>query len=362
MSRRTFRTALIVVAATLAVAGGVAAWFVHEALKYPDIHHHGKGVEVEVEIKRGMSFPQIASELATRGVVAKPSWFRLYAMYRGVTAQVRAGKYVLRDDLTPQQVLDQLLEGVKEVTVKVTIPEGLHMLEIFQIIEKAGVAKAVDLEATARDPEFLASHGIAGDNPDGYLYPDSYNFVVPTRPAQVIERLINRHREVWNEVIAQSPKALKKLKERLKWSDRDVLILASIVEKEAVAKSEQPVIAEVFINRITSSSFKPHNLDTDPTIRYGCMVPRQKSAACAAWDPSDRLHRAQLDDKDNPYNTYQHEGLPPGPISNPGRGAIAAAINPDDNEYFFFVSRNDGTHVFARTRAEHERNVDQFQR
>ena len=109
-------------------------------------------------------------------------------------------------------------------------------------------------------------------------------------------------------------------------------------------------------------SFSPHRLETDPTIRYGCMVPLVKSAACRGWDRTDRLHRAQLDDVDNPYNTYQHEGLPPGPICNPGRASMEAAIDPDGSDYLYFVARDKRNSVFAKTLAEHQRNVDKYMR
>jgi UPF0755 protein len=185
---------------------------------------------------------------------------------------------------------------------------------------------------------------------------------VPTPPRQVLETMIAQHRVVWDRLRREHQRSLDKLKKKLGWSDRDVLIMASIVEKEAVVDAERSRIAQVFINRLVSSSFKPHRLDTDPTIRYGCTVPQVKSDPCKQWDPSKRLRRAQLDDKDNVYNTYQHEGLPPGPIANPGARSIAATFDPDGSRYFYFVSRNDGTHVFSRTRAEHERAVDKFQR
>ena len=175
--------------------------------------------------------------------------------------------------------------------------------------------------------------------------------------------MITQHREVWKRVVSRNKEGLAALKAKpLEWSDRDILIMASIVEKEAVAPSERPRIAQVFINRLTKPGFKPRRLDTDPTIRYGCTVPLNKSKPCKDWDITSRLRTKQLRDKDNPYNTYRHEGLPPGPICNPGEAALEATVNADGSEYFFFVSRNDGTHVFSRTRAEHERAVNQYQR
>jgi len=362
MSKRSFRIALAIVVGSLAIVALVGLILLRQALSYPDAKRVGKGTEIEVEIAAGMSFPRIAERLHESGVVDKPMWFRLYAMHRGVTTKVRTGEYVLRDDMSPKEVLDTLLEGVKDVTVAVTIPEGLHFLEVFDIIDKSGVASRAELEALGRNREFLDSLGIEGETVEGYLFPDTYRFRAPSDPKLVIGTMVRQHRVVWDEVRRARLAPLTRLQKKLGWTERDFLVLASIVEKEAVAPSERPTIAQVFINRLTDPSFNPKKLDTDPTIRYGCTIPLKKSAGCQKWDPTQRLRRAQLDDKDNPYNTYQHEGLPPGPICNPGKAAMAAAMDPDGSHYFYFVSRNDGTHIFSRTRAQHERAVDQFQR
>ena len=362
MSKRSFQIALVVVLATLAVAGGAVTYLAQQALDYPDRRHAGTGAEVPVAVERGMSFPRIARLLREHGIIERPRWFRLYAMHRGVTTKVRSGNYVLRDDMTPREVLEQLLEGVEEVTISVTVPEGLHMLEVFDIVEEAGVAQASEMEAFARDRDFLDKHGIDGNTVEGYLFPETYRFPVPTPPQVVLETMIKQHRVVWHRIRREHDKSIERLRKKLGWTDRDILIMASIVEKEAVVAEERSRIAQVFINRLLFPSFQPHRLDTDPTIRYGCTVPLDKSAACRKWDPSQRLRRAQLDDRDNLYNTYQHEGLPPGPICNPGQAALAATVTPDRSKYLYFVSRNDGTHVFSRTRQEHERAVDAYQR
>lgn len=374
MSRRSFRTALAIVLGSLVLIAGLAGWFIHRALSYPDERHAGSGREIEVEIKSGMSFPTVAATLAERGVIDKPTWFRLYAMWEGKTTSVKPGKYLITDDKSPAQVLEILTKGVKEQTVRVTLPEGKTMLEFFALLDAAKVASATELEALARDKELLGRYAITGDSVEGYLFPDTYQFRVGEKPQAVIERLINRHREVWNELVTKHPRDTAKLKDKLGWSDRDILTMASIVEKEAIEASERPRIAQVFINRLSSPSFKPKKLQTDPTIRYGCTVPVQRSAACVAWhEPClkagkpmgcDRLRRAQLDDRDNPYNTYAHEGLPPGPIANPGRASIEATLSPDGSDYFFFVATEKGSrkHAFARTAAEHERNVRKYVR
>ena len=372
MSKRSFRTALVVVLATVVIAIAVIAWLVHSALQYPTIKHVGTGREVVIDIRPGnffghdatvghdATFTDVTNLLAANGVISKPAWFRLYAMYRGDTTKVKSGKFLLRDNMTPKDVLDALIAGVKDINVSVTLPEGQNMLEYFDAIAAAKVCTAADLLALARNPQFLAAHGIVGDSVEGYLFPDTYDFRVDEKPEKVLERMINRHQRVWNDLVRSHPNSLAKVKTRLSWSDRDVLILASIVEKEAVDPAERPRIAQVFVNRMTDPDFHPRRLETDPTIRYGCMVPLVKSAACQAWDKHDRLHRAQLDDKDNPYNTYQHDGLPPGPISNPGKSAMAAAMDPDGSNFFFFVAKDASHHHFSRSLSEHKEAVDKY--
>jgi UPF0755 protein len=345
---------------SLLIVALVVVWLITRALAYPGAAHAGVGKDVDVEVKSGMSFPAIASMLADKGVIEKPTWFRIYAMWEGDTTNVKTGKYVLKDNLPPSQVLAILIAGIKEVTTKVTLPEGKHMLEFFELLEAGKVAKAAELEALARDKEFLGRHGITGDTVEGYLFPDTYQFRVNEKPQVVLQRLITRHQEVWNELVAKHPKDAAKVKDKLGWTDRELLTLASIVEKEAVDPAERPRIAQVFINRLTSPTFTPKRLETDPTIRYGCMVPVQKSPACQQWNKADRLHRAQLDDKANPYNTYQHDGLPPGPIANPGKGSMEAVLAPDGSEYYFFVAKDARNHAFAKTFEDHKRNVDKY--
>jgi peptidoglycan lytic transglycosylase G len=362
MSKRSFRIALSVVVGTLVLLIAIGVWIVHRALSYSGETHDGSGAEVDVEIKSGMSFPEVASMLSDKGVIEKPTWFRMYAMWEGDTTNIKTGKYQIKDNLTPQQVLKILVAGVKEKTVKVTLPEGKNMLEFFEILETSKVAKAAELEALARDKDFITRHGIAGDSVEGYLFPDTYDFRLNEKPARVLDRLITRHQEIWHGLATKHARELARLKDKLGWSDRDVLTMASIVEKEAADPAERPRIAQVFINRLQSTSFKPKRLETDPTIRYGCMVPVQKSIPCQQWDKRDRLHRAQLDDKDNPYNTYQHDGLPPGPIANPGKGSIEATLSPDGSEFFFFVAKDQRNHVFARTLDEHKKNVEKYQK
>lgn len=372
-SLRSFAIALVIVGSTLGIATGIGVCVVKRALDYPNRPHKGQGIEVVIEVKPGMTFPEIASMLADKNIIDKPSYFRLYATHRGVSRRIRPGKYKVRDDWTPKQVLDKLLTGVKRRLVRVTIPEGRHMLEVFELFKKARVVASTDeLVRLARDPEFLRSQGITASSVEGYLFPETYRFATPTPAKKILHTLIRQFRLEWARIKRRHAASLRKLNKKLEWTDHQVLIMASIVEKEAILAHERRTIAQVFINRLTDPKFKPQRLETDPTIRYGCMVPEKKSAACRDWlaikDPKTgrpllgRLRRAQLRDDDNSYNTYRHEGLPPGPIANPGRHALEATVTPDGSKHIYFVARGDCTHRhwFSRTRRQHERRVKQF--
>ena len=362
MSKRSFRTALLLVSATLVGLLVVGLVVRSRVMQYPNGSMGGSGEVIEVNIERGMVFPSIANHLKERGLIDNARYFRLYGMARGVTTKVRSGLYTLNDSMTHKELLDALIEGVKELNASITIKEGLHMLEIFDAFEEKGIAKRSELEALARDADFLKARGIDAKTIDGYLFPETYQFKTPTPPQKVLDTLLDQHRKIWAKIVTTYASAYAKQKALLGWSDYQFLTMASIVEKEAVVDEERPRIAQVFINRLISDKFVPHRLDTDPTIRYGCMVATPNSKGCKGWDPSQRLRRAQLDDAENTYNTYQHEGLPPGPICNPGEKSMIATINPDGSGYFFFVARNDGTHVFSKTRGQHEKAVDEFQR
>ena len=362
MSRKAFRTALAVVVGTFVLLAGMGLWAWHEVASYPARKHGGSGQEVAVEIQRGMKFPDVVAVLQKQGLIDRPTWFRFYAMHRGLANKVRAGKYLLKDDMTPAEILDTLVKGVEEVEVSVTIPEGRHMVEVFQLIEQAGIAGAAELEALARDKAWLAEQGIAGETAEGYLFPETYRFKKPTPAKAVLEALVKQHRITYEALKKEHAKSLARLQKQLNWGDREVVVMASIVEKETGDPKERRRVASVFFNRLLKPSFTTHKLETDPTIRYGCTIPAAKSKGCQGWNPADRLHRKQLDDTENPYNTYQHAGLPPGPISNPGRASLAATMDPEETEFLYFVAKDERTHVFSKTYEEHTKWVNKYQK
>lgn len=361
-SRRLQRWALVVVVVSL----GLAAWSLRRAytrmMAYPERPGSGGAEIIEVEIPRGASFPQVLALLVEHGVIAEDEagYFKVYVLHEGAARKTTAGPHRFRGDMTPAQILEELARKQKSEELMATVPEGKNILEVAQILAQAGLGDAAALEAAMRDPKLLEELEIPGPTVEGYLFPDTYKFRAKATPREVITRMVKRHRQVFAELRRRHRAEANALEEQLGWSDHEIVIMASIVEKETAAKHERPLIAGVFLNRLRFPTFSPKLLQTDPTIVYGCVVPTEKSKACQAFE--GRIRTIHLRDRDNPYSTYAHEGLPPGPIANPGREALEAVLAPEKSRFLYFVSRNDGTHQFSKTVAEHDRAVDLYQR
>jgi len=357
------RRALLVFLITTAVGGGVLLAVVGKVLRYPDTATGTARGTVEVEIPKGAAARQVSELLAAVGLLENPSYFRLYAGQRGVASRFKAGHYRIEAPVTPRKLVELMIRGAADELVVVTVPEGKNVLEVLDILDAAGVAPRAELLAQASDPAFARSLDLPGTL-EGYLFPDTYR-LRPHMPApRALVALVRRHRQVFEELRAANPTGMAMLKNKLGFDDARIVTLASIVEKETGQPAERPRIAQVFINRLLKPNYRPKLLQTDPTIIYGCTVAPvflgKASPACAQWD--GRIRRIQLDDQANLYNTYTHEGLPPGPIANPGRAALAAVMRPDGSPYLYFVSKNDGTHQFSSTLAEHEAAVVKYQR
>jgi len=358
--RRAFQVFLVT-----AVLGLLCvAWLVHGVLSYPDRATGSARGTVEVEIPRGSGAQKVSELLSEAGLIERPGFFRLYAGQRGAASRFRPGHYKLEAPISPRQLVDLIVKGVADELVAVTLPEGKNMIEIAEILDAAGVATKAELLAQATDPLFVKSLDLPGRSLEGYLFPDTYKLRPHSQANRVLVALVRHHRQVFDELRAANPTGANYLRTKLKFDDANIVALASIVEKETGQPEERPRIAQVFINRLIKSSFRPKLLQTDPTIVYGCTVAPSflgaTSPACEKWD--GRIHRIHLDDTANPYNTYTHEGLPPGPIANPGRAALAAVFRPDGSNYLYFVAKNDGTHQFSATIADHEAAVVKYQR
>ncbi len=360
MSVAEQKQAAKIVTLTVLVLGAVAAGVAWQALRYPTSHPGGPAREAKVTIDKGMTLGEIAKRLANEGLIDHPSWFRFYANERGLAQKIRAGQYTLSSAMSPKDLLERLVEGVPVEEVAVTIPEGKNMLQVAELLEAAGVTSQDEAVKLMRDAAFARSLGLPNASLEGYLYPDTYRFRAASPAAKVLTAMVKHGQEVLASLEKQHADGVAMLKRLYNFGDREIVLMASLVEKETAQPAERPRIAGVFLNRLRLPTFVPHRLETDPTIIYGCTVPAKRSAACKKFE--GRIRKAHLTDVDNPYNTYTHEGLPPGPISNPGRAALEAVLAPDQTPYLYFVSKNDGTHYFSKTRAEHEAAVNKYQR
>lgn len=316
--------ALVVVLGTLAGA----AWFGWRAydqlVRYPQRAGSGDATVVALEVPRGASFPQVLAQLVEAGVVPADEalYFKLFVLHRGAASKVTAGEHSFRGDMTPEEILAELVRAQRADELRVTIPEGRNILEVADILAGAGFAAGFgrdEVLAAMRDKALLAELKIDGPSVEGYLFPDTYKFPTRATPAQVLRRMVEQHRKVYAGVARAHREATEELEKTLGWGDREIVIMASLVEKETAAKHERPLIAGVFLNRLRFMTFQPKRLETDPTIIYGCTALVEKSPACQQF--TDRIRRIHLRDTENPYNTYTHEGLPPGPITNPGKAA-----------------------------------------
>lgn len=325
---------VLAVLATLGAAALIGAGLaVREALQPAD----PGASEVVFRVERGDSVARVAGRLESEGLVRDGRAVRGLARWYGLESSLQVGEFAVSAAMTPRDILDKLVSG-QVVTYEVVIPEGFNQVMIAERLAEAGLVDGDAFLALARDPATPAALGVQGGSLEGYLFPETYRLPKDLSPLAVAGVLVGQFLVVWEEI---EPSA-----SRQGMSMQEVVTLASIVEKETGAPEERPLIAGVFLNRMK----KGMRLETDPTVIYG--IP----------DFDGNLRRRHLEDAGNPYNTYQIKGLPPGPIASPGREALRAVIEPADTAYLFFVSRNDGTHVFSKTYREHVNAVNRYQR
>lgn len=361
-SRWSQYIALFVVVVTLAAVGWLGVRAYDQLMNYPTRAGRGDATPITIEVPRGASFPQVLTQLTEAGVVPEDEalYFKLFVLHRGAASKVTAGAHTFRGDMTAEEILAELVRAQKAEEVRVTLPEGRNILEAADILSAAGFGAPSDILAVMRDPALLKDLGIDGPSVEGYLFPDTYKFPTKATVEQVLRRMVEQHRKVYAGLARSHREATEDLQRTLGWGDREIVIMASLVEKETAAKHERPLIAGLFLNRLRFQSFQPKRLETDPTIIYGCTALVEKSAACKQFE--GRIRRIHLRDPDNAYNTYTHEGLPPGPITNPGKAALEAVLAPKKSRFLYFVSRNDRTHQFSKTIAEHEAAVEKYMR
>jgi UPF0755 protein len=341
--------------AWLAVLGAVAAGgvYLYVVEWWAELPNRGRGDEVVVDVPLGTGPRSLARILAAQGVVSDSTLFELYTRIRRATPRIRAGRYLVRDDLSPTQVLARVARVGAGGALRVTIPEGKNLFQIGEILEAEGITTADAFVRAAREPALLGNLRIQGDSAEGVLFPDTYDLVPGTSPSEVVRRLHVNFQRKAAPLFALHSARITELA-GIGVDVRGVVTLASLVEAEARLPVERPRVAAVFLNRLARDDFQPRYLNTDPAVVYGCRV--SPTRACNA----DAITKAMLQDADNPYNTYRRAGLPPGPICNPGLASIEAVLLPADGDELYFVARGDGSHAFASTLAEHNENVRRY--
>ncbi len=328
---------------TLSLAGlGFVYWQATTFLQTP---MQSTGQDVMFDVLPGTSFQQVAKNLQDKGLISDSLKFRILARYKKLDHKLQAGRFKLRTDMLPEALLQELMLG-KAILHRITLREGLTWWQTAKLLEEQGFVRFEDFEAVIKDPEFLRHYGIPFKNAEGFLMPDTYLIAkedVPDKAAAraIAGRLVDTF---WTKMAPYWPDKKKPTAEKL----RELVILASIVEKETGIGAERARVAGVYSNRLRIKML----LQADPTIIYG-LGPSF----------SGNLRRKHLDDPSNPYNTYKHGGLTPGPICSPGVAAMRAAITPEKHKYLYFVAVTDGgEHAFSKTLQEHNRAVRQYLR
>ena len=320
-----------------ATALGVAAYRVIKWAEGPAVPPQEHPPSKIVMIPDGSTFQQVAALLEREHLIKSRAAFVLLGRAQSADRKIHAGEYELNAGMVPADILSKMLSG--QVLLRpITIPEGLTMAQIAVLLGQHAVTDPTEFLRLGHDRIFIASLGLKTESLEGYLYPDTYKFPRSMKARDVVTAMVDHFKQVFGP-------DLRARAQELNMTEHEVVTLASIIEKETGANGERPEISAVFHNRL-----KKHiPLQSDPTVIYGLT----------SFDGNIRKK-----DLSSPslYNTYKFTGLPPGPIANPGVEAIKATLYPSASRALYFVSRNDGTHQFSTTLAEHNLAVEKYQK
>jgi len=288
-----------------------------------------------VRILPGTGFLKVVDKLQQAGLVRNPPFFYLLILTKGAARHLRAGEYEFSGNMTPLAMVNKLSRGDIKLC-KVTIPEDLNLKEIAAHLADLHLVDEKRFLALTTDKTFLRSLGIEGDSAEGYLYPDTYFFDSVISPGQIIRRMADQFRR---EVTPEMSDRVRQMGMTM----NEFVTLASLIGKETGYSAEKPIIAAVFYNRLQ----KGMRLQSDPTAVYHMAPFEGKITRRHLLFPT-------------PYNTYRNEGLPPGPIANPGKDSLQAALHPAKVDYLYFVSNCNGSHQFSTTLKEHNQAVVRY--
>ena len=293
---------------------------------------------VTVTVERGMTPVRIARLLRDNKIIQNSGRFIWAAKLLGVARQLQAGRYFFQGRVNNYQILKKIAEGAV-VTDRITFPEGIRATQIAALLEEKMGIKAGDFMNRVSDRGLVRSLGLEADSFEGYLFPDTYQFYTDATPNEIIKKMVARFKEQYSD-------SLRMTASKQGLTTQDIVILASIVEGEAIIDSERPVIAAIYINRLKMGMA----LQACPTVQY--LLP----------EGPRRLLKSDLE-IDSPYNTYKYRGLPPGPVNNPGMKSILAVLNPAEVDYLYLVANGDGSHTFSKNMEDHlkaKRHLDRI--
>ncbi len=332
--RKTVLILFLVLLAGAAFFGGRIALFAFQPSR------PGAQEPVIVEVRKGQGPSEVTKMLTQGGAISDPETFQLVGRIGRQWKRIRAGEYQVTAGMSPMQIFGVLASGIS-IKHPITVREGENIFEVAADMEAKKLVSKEEFLKLCHDPRLIAALKLdtgAAKSLEGYLFPETYFFNKAQSPEEMVRQMVKRFSQGWGEKEQSRAR-------QLGLTQHQVITLASMIEKETGAQTERPLISSVFHNRL----HKKMKLQSDPTTIYGI------------WDRyKGNLHKSDLLDP-TPYNTYTVAALPIGPIGNPGSEAIQAALFPQDSEFLFFVSHNDGTHEFTRSLADHVSAVKKFQ-
>jgi UPF0755 protein len=333
------KLALAFILAFVTVVGGAVLFGVVMWVRITDPYRAYSDTELYVQVPPGAGTAEIGRALVDAGIVRDRLTFRAALYWTGASRKLKAGEYRFDRPMPAVDVVDKIARG-DVYARRITFPEGQTIQDMAKIYEAQGFGPAREFVAAARDVSLIADLDPRAADLEGYLYPETYAVPHGSKPATLIQMMVSRFKSVFDDQLRQSAEAHG-------MSVRETVTLASLVEKETARPEERPLVAAVYRNRLKIGM----GMQADPTVVYALQK---------AGRYDGNIHREDLQ-FDSPYNTYKYPGLPPGPIASPGKPSLEAAAAPADAPYLYFVSRNDGSHVFSATLDEHNRNVQRYQ-